>query len=302
MMNGKIWMNGKYLNKNEGTINISTGALHYGTSIFEGILCIKIKNRCAIFCLQDHIDRLFESINVLNFKIQYSKEEICNAIINLVKVNRYSSCYIRPIIFKDTSYLDLESKKGRPIVAILCKRFNHNMFLLQMQKEVKVIVSKKTKNLWIDNLTKAKISGKYLNSVIAKKEAREKGFDDAILLNERGIVTEATSANIFFVKDETIKIPTRYNTLSGITQDSVIQIGRDLGYAVVEQDIKVDELYSADEIFLTNTAKGIISVSQVNSKKILDLSQKRITEVLRNKYINIIVGRDSAYQKWLTYF
>ena len=301
MLREKIWMNGRYLDSAEGVINISTGTLHYGTSVFEGILCIMIKDRGAIFRLQDHIDRLFESAAALNLKVTYSKKELCDVIIKLVKIDGCSSCYIRPIIFKHTNYLDLELQKGRLNIAILYKKFNTQLYQLQMRRKIKVIVSKKIRNLWTDNLANVKISGKYMSSVMAKIEAKEDKCDDAILLGEGKMISEATSSNVFIVKDGIIKTPPHRNTLSGITQNSIMQIGRDLGFTVLEEDIRLDALYSADEVFLTNTAKGIISVSQINSRRILDLSRKRITEALRNKYIDIIKGKDSQYRKWLTY-
>ena len=301
MLREKIWMNGRYLDSAEGVINISTSTIHYGTSVFEGILCIMIKERGAIFRLQDHIDRLFESCAALNFKVTYSKEELCDVIINLVKIDGCSSCYIRPIIFSNTNYLNFKLKEDRLNVVILYKKFNNQIYQLQMRKKIKVIVSKRTRNLWTDNLAKVKISGKYMNSVMAKIEAKKDGCDDAILLSEGEIVSEATSSNIFIVRDGIVKTPPYSKALSGITQNSVMQIGRDLGFTVIEQDISLEELYSAEEVFLTNTAKGIISVSQVNSRRILDLSRRRITEVLRNKYIDIIKGKDQKYQEWLTY-
>jgi len=302
MLNEKIWMNGRYLDRDDGIINVSTGALHYGTSIFEGILCIATESkRSVIFRLQEHINRLFESAQVLGFKILYSKEELSNIIINLVKINKYNSCYIRPIIFQGIDYLNLGAKKENLNIAVLCKKFSALIYQLQMKKGVRVLISERTRNFWIDNLAKAKVSGKYLNSFIAKIEARKKRFDDAILLDEREMVSEATSSNIFIIKDGVIKTPSRKDTLNGITQSSVIEIGRNLGYNIVEEDIKVDELYRADEIFLTNTARGIISVYQVNSRKIIDSSQKYVTKTLRIKYIDIIRGKDSKYHDWLTY-
>ena len=302
MLNEIIWMNGKYLDRGDGIINVSTGALHYGTSIFEGILCIATESRrSVIFRLQEHINRLFESAQVLDFKIPYSKEELSNIIINLVKINKYNSCYIRPIVFQDVDYLKLGTKKENLNIAVLCKKFSAILYQLQMKKGVRVLISERTRNFWIDNLAKAKGSGKYLNSFIAKIEARKKRFNDAILLNEREMVSEATSSNIFIIKDGVIKTPSRKNTLNGITQSSVIEIGRDLEYNVAEEDIKVDELYRADEIFLTNTARGIISVYQVNSRKIIDSSRKCLTKAIRSKYIDIIRGKDPKHHEWLIY-
>ena len=296
MLKEKIWMNGKYIDKSEGVISVSIAALHYGTSIFEGILCIDSK----VFRLRDHIDRLFKSAEVLNYKIAYSKEELYSAIIELVRMNKYKSCYIRPLVFEDADFLDLRSK-GRLNSVILCKSFNTLMYAWQMKRKTNVMISKKTRSLWAAGLAHAKVSGKYLNSMIARIEARDAGFNDSILLDGAGRVSEATSSNVFIVKDEVIKTPQRSNTLNGITQDSVMRIGRDLGFTVIEKDIEPPELYNADEVFLTNTARGIVPVSQVDSKKILASNQKGIVKALSDRYIGIINGRDLEYQEWLSH-
>jgi len=303
MAEEKIWMCGEYLDKSKGTINISTSALHYGTSIFEGILCIMTggKNRSAIFRLYDHLERMFASAQVLNYKLPYSKEELGKAIINLIKINRFNSCYIRPIVFEDVDYLDFGRKKHNLNVVIMCKNFNHILYRWQMRKPSKVIISKNVTNSWPDILIKAKISGKYLNSIVAKRQAQDNGFNDAIILDSSGYVSEATSSNIFMVKDGVIKTPYRQHTLNGITQNSVIRIALDLGYSVSEENIKVSELLEADEVFLTNTALGIISVAQIDSRRIPVGSQKSPVKYLRSKYINIITGKDPKYPEWINY-
>lgn len=303
MSKEKIWMNGKYLYKSEGIINISAAAFHYGTSIFEGILCIMTKSgkRSAVFRLQDHMDRMFESAWTLNYKISYSKEELESAVISLIKVNKYDSCYIRPVVFEDADYLDFGSKKNILNIVILCKGFNHALYRWKMRSCAKVMISKMVRNSWPDVLIKAKISGKYLNSVVARQEAKNNGFDDVILLDSLGNVSEASSSNIFIIKSGAIKTPRRENTLNGITQSSVMRIAKDLGYSVAEEDIKVEDMLDADEAFLTNTASGIIPISQIDSKKIFERNQKSQAKILRNKYIDIITGKDIKYQEWLSY-
>lgn len=294
----KIWMNGKYLDKPDGIVNVSIAALHYGTSIFEGILCIDSK----VFRIQDHIDRLFESARVFDYRIGYSKEELYGAIIGLVKMNRYKSCYIRPIIFEDTDFLNMRSNKSCLNTIVLCKNFNASVYEWQMRKGVRVIISKKIRSLWATGLAQAKVSGKYLNSTIARIEARDNGANDAIFLDKEGKISEATSSNVFIAKNGILKTPCRANTLRGVTQDSIMRIGRDLGCSVIEQDMEPDDLYNADEVFLTNTARGVISVSQIDSKKIIDSTRKGMVKDLRARYIDIIKGKDLRYQEWLTCF
>ncbi len=301
MKNSKIWVNGEYIEQVKGIVNVSLNTIHYGTSIFEGILCVGTGKKKVIFRLQEHIERLYYSAKVLNFNISYSKEEWYKAIKGLIKINNYKSCYIRPVVFMDASYLDLSPKEKLSTI-IMCKQFNIYLFLLQMRRKVKLTVSKKVKNTWEGVLAKAKISGKYINSAIAMIEAKENGFDDSFLLNEHKKVCEASSSNVFVVKDGIIKTPFPDNILNGITRDSIIKIGQNLGYSFVEQDIAVDELYTADEIFLTSTARGIKLVSRVNSKKIVDSTKMKIGQVLQRKYIEIILGKDDKYDKWLSSF
>ena len=301
MKNTKIWVNGEYIDQVKGMVNVSLNTIHYGTSIFEGILCIGRARKRNIFRLWEHIERLYYSAKVLNFNLSYSKEEWYDAIEGLIKINDYSSCYIRPLIFMDASYLDLTPKKKLSVI-IMCKQLNTYLFLLQMRKKVKITVFENIQNTWKGALAKAKVSGKYINSVIANIEAKKKGFDDVILLNEHKKICEASSANVFVVKNGIIKTPFPDNILNGITRDSIIKIGQNLGYIFVEKDIEVDELYTADEIFLTSTARGVKLVSRVNSKKIVDSTKMKIGEVLQGKYIEIILGKDDKYDKWLSCF
>lgn len=300
MSNQKIWMNGKYLDKSEGVTGLSTEALHYGTCVFEGVLCVKGKNGSAVFRLQDHINRMFRSIAPLNGILSYSEKEIGDAIMNLVKANKYDSCYIRPIVFKDADYLDFEPEGKRLNVAILCKRFKFWMYQHQMGRRIKAMVSKKIRSVWAEDLVDVKISGKYLNSLIAKKDAARAGFDDALFLDGNDMVSEGTSSNIFLVKGGVIKTPLCKNSLKGITQDSIMRIGKDLGYVTLRQDMTRNDLYDADELFFTSTARGIVSISHIDSKKIINPSKKEITSVLRARYIDTIRGKDSNYQEWLT--
>jgi len=163
------------------------------------------------------------------------------------------------------------------------------------------MISKTVRNLWPDVLIKAKISGKYLASVIARREAENNGFDDALLLDSPGNVSEATSSNIFIIKSGVIKTPRRENTLNGITQNSVMRIAKDFGYSVAEEDIKVEDLLDADEAFLTNTAAGIVPISSIDSKKVFERNKEGLVKILRDKYVNIITGKDPKYQEWLSY-
>jgi len=299
----KLWLNGKCIDQEQGLINIATASLHYGTSIFEGILCLKVKSpeRRVIFRIDPHLERMFASAQVLNYKIPFTFGALRLAMIELIKVNHYDSAYIRPIIFEDNAYLSLGASSNKLNVAILAKKFNSTLYRWNMRRPAKVCIAGSVINTWSDELGRAKISGKYLNSVIAKKEAYRQGADDAIILDRQGYVSEATSANVFMVRANVVKTPPRKNTVNGITQDSVLRILKDLGYTAKEESILPEELLAADEVFLTNTAAGIVPVSQIGSRPICNQSKTSLIKRLRNKYINALTAQDPHYQEWLDF-
>jgi branched-chain amino acid aminotransferase len=298
----KTWANGKILKHTD--LVFSLGALHYGTVIFDGLLCIATKQkRYFLFRLQDHINRLFYSAGVLRLKVPYTKEELAEIIINLVRANGYGSYYIRPLIFERKMYFDIISNKKEKDrnVVILCKKFNSWSFFFHMKKrKVSVMVSKQMKNAWSEELTLAKISGKYLIYTLARIEAKENSYDEVVILDDKGRVSETSSSNIFIVKDNVIKTPLTKNVLPGITRATVIEFAKEINYQVQEENIFPEDLLNADEIFLTNSASGIISVSQIENRKLDKSRQYNIVKIIQNKYIDIITGRDPSYLRWLT--
>jgi len=301
MSSEKVWVNGEYIDKANAIVNINLGALHYGTAVFEGISCVGKKGKNAIFRLREHLVRLLESAGLLGLKVHYSIEQLSGAIIGLVKMNNYNSCYIRPVIFSNADYLHLTPDDNRITVAILCEPFYFYQFLLHMRRKIKVGISYAAVVQHDERLLKAKLSGRYLQNALAFAEARKSRFDDAVLLNTAREVTETTAANIFVIQNGAIKLPMRRNTINGIVQDSIIRIAEDIGYCVTEEKISLNALHNADEIFLTSTAKGIVTVGQVGPKKIEDVSDFSIADKLRKIYVDIITGRSSRYNHWLTY-
>ncbi len=301
MSKDRIWVNGEYLDKAEGVVSVSIAALHYGTSIFEGILCMEAGSgkRGAIFRLPEHLDRMLASAKALDYQVPFSKNELESAVSGLVKENRSNNVYIRPVIFENIDYLDFRLKKKNLNIVILGKNFNSAVYRWKMGHPRKVAISQTVTNAWPPVLVKAKISGKYLNSILARQEAVKKGFEDAIILDSQGCVSEATSANIFAVKDGVLKTPDRRNTLNGVTQNSVMRLAQDLGWTVIEDKIRPEELLEADEVFLTNTASGIVSVSQIDARRFSGRPEQSLVKELRNKYTEIITGKDAKYQEWL---
>jgi len=298
-MSGKAWVNGKIVDSFDSFFSL--GALHYGAVVFDGILCIaKAQKHCFLFRLYEHINRIFYSAQVLGLKIPYSKDEFAKAVIDLIKYSGCSSYYIRPLVFSNKFYTNIlpKNKKESVNVVILYKKFNFWKFVFQMKIKLKVMISRKIINIWTGELALAKISGKYLSYLMALVEAKENNFDDAIILDEKQKISEASTSNIFIVKNNVIKTPLCKNILPGVTRASVIEIAKKIGYQVYEGNISAEELFNSDEIFFTNTARGIISTFQIEKSN--KIKQDKITRLIREKYLDIIRGRDSEYFKWLT--
>jgi branched-chain amino acid aminotransferase len=300
MPNEKAWINGSLTEIGNALLPLSTSALHYGTAAFEGVICFGQGNSRMILRLSEHIDRLFYSAEVLGLKIPFQKEEVAQAIVDLIRFNGFDSCYLRPVIFRQADYLGIWPRQGKIVVAILGQRFNKLRYFLAMRRKIRVIVSDQVTVLWPEIISKAKISGKYLYSAIAQKEATQKQADDALILDSDKLISEATAANIFIVKNGILYTPRRLKTLNGIVQDTIIRIARDNGYKAAEENISLNEFYAADEAFLTSTAKGVVSIDRVNSKKIGN--KTRITKILRTFYLKTLIGKYPPCEDWLTVF
>lgn len=297
-----IWINGTFMRQEEAVISIAHGALHYGTAAFEGILCVRSSRQHIILRLSDHLARLRASAALLGLQIPYSTAIIEQAIVKLIRRNNFGSCYIRPIVFGNADYLRLVPKRQDTVIAILCEEMNSALFFLMMKRAQKVTVIDNMEIAWPRSLTQAKVSGKYVFSALAALEARKRGFDDAIMINHERKVLEATTSNLFMIKDKIIYTPLRALTLNGIVQDTVIRLAADEGYTVKEKEVLLDGLYGADEIFLSSTAGGIVSVKQLETKRIISATDYNITKLLRDAYVNVITGRDSRYKHLLTCF
>jgi len=287
-----IWFNGELLDEEEVKIPISTHALHYGTSVFEGIRAYKTKFGTAIFRLKEHIDRFFYSMEQLRMKNIFSKDTIIKACIEVVKENELEECYIRPIAFYGEGGLGLNPLKNKVNIAILAFPFKY------LKKEVKVKTSSFKRLSELSFNVNAKIGGHYVNSVNAHLEAIEFGFDEALLLDENNYVTEGPGENIFFVKNNKIYTPSLGKILPGITRDSVIKILKDNNYEVIEKNIHYSEIEYFDEAFFTGTAIEIARISQIDNKI---FEEKEVFEFLNEKFNEITKGLDPNYLHWLTF-
>ena len=299
---GKIWMNGKLVPFKDAKVHVLTHALHYSTAVFEGIRCYNTKDGSAIFRLPEHVDRLFRSAKLYSMKMKYSKKQISDAIIKTVKTSRLKECYIRPIAYCGYGAVGLTPPLNNIDVAIACWEWK-----MGESKAGKFSGAKCKISSWIridsrSQPMKAKAAANYSNAALARVEALENGYDEAIMLNFDGKVAEGSAENIFIVKDNQILTPPlSTGVLEGITRDSVIQIIEENGGYLVESDLEIDDLYSADEVFMTGTAAEVKSVTQIDNAKIGNGKLGKITKALQKSFTNVAMGRDERFLPWLTY-
>jgi len=299
---GKIWMNGKLVPFKDAKVHVLTHALHYSTSIFEGIRCYNTPNGSAIFRLPEHIDRFFKSAKLYSMKMQFSKKEISNAIIKTVKSSGLKECYIRPLAYYGYGTMGLTPTQNKVDVSIACWSWK-----MGESKAGKFSGAKCKISSWIkidsrSQPMQAKAAANYSNAALARVEALENGYDEAIMLNYSGKIAEGSAENIFIVKDDSILTPPlSAGGLEGITRDSVIQIIEENDGFVIERDIERDDLYTADEIFMTGTAAEVKSVTQVDKVKIGNGKMGKTTKALQKSFSSVVMGKDERFLPWLTF-
>lgn len=299
---GKIWMNGKLVPFKDAKVHVLTHALHYSTSVFEGIRCYDTPKGSAIFRLPEHIDRLFKSAKLYSMKMNFSKKQISDAIIKTVKESKLKECYIRPIAYYGYGTMGLTPTQNNVDVAIACWEWK-----MGESKAGKFSGAKCKISSWIKidsraQPMKAKAASNYANAALARMEALENGYDEAIMLNYHGKVSEGSAENIFIVKDDQIMTPPMSaGILEGITRDSVIQIIEENGGYVIETDLDREDLYAADEVFMTGTAAEVKSVTQIDKIKIGDAKPGKITKALQKTFMDVAMGKDERFLPWLKY-
>lgn len=292
MKKEEVWLDGGFIKADKASVPLLTHSLHYGSGVFEGIRAYKTERGTAVFRLKDHVKRLFFSATTIGVKIPYSPKQIEEAILTLVKRNSLEEGYIRPLAFYGQR-MGLYPI-GAPVhIAIAC--WPWGKYLAKERVDVKI--SKFMRLHPASSVMGAKISGHYSNSILASLEAKKAGFDEALLLDHKGNVAEGPGENIFFVKGKTIYTPKKEAILPGLTRDSVITIAKDLGYKVVEKDIKPSEIKSFDEAFFTGTAVEVCPIAKIDNNKFLksDASSK-----IREVYMDVVKGKAKKYSKWLT--
>jgi branched-chain amino acid aminotransferase len=296
----KIWMDGGFVAWDDAKIHVLTHTLHYGLGVFEGIRCYKAKEGSAIFRLDEHVDRLFDSAHIFIMEIPYSKKEIKAAIIETVKVNKLRECYIRPLVYIGYGAMGVYPK-GNPInVSIAVWPWGAYLGDEGIEKGIRIKVSSFTRHHVNVDMTRGKVCGYYVNSQLAKTEAIRCGYDEALMLDTEGYVSEASGENIFIVRDGQIKTTPLTSILEGITRDSIIQIAKDNRIAVKEERFTRDELYISDEAFLTGTAAEVTPIREVDGRVIGKGERGKITRKLQSIFFDIVKGNNGNYESWLT--
>ena len=298
-----IWMNGKFVNWNDAKVHVLSHTIHYGNGVIEGTKAYKTEKGYAIFRLNDHTKRLFESAKMTLLNIPYTVEELNAAQIELVKKNEFTgdNVYIRPFAFIGYGVMGIYHKNAPIETSIAAWEWGAYLGEEGMRKGIKLKIVSMTRPANTSNMGKAKATANYLNSQMAKYEAIDCGYDEALLLDDQGYVAEASGASFFMVKDGELITPPSDNALASITQKMVIEMATDMGYTVSRRRITREEVYVADEAFLTGTAAEITPVANIDARDIGCGSRGEITEKIQSGYFDIVFGRDKKYEHYLTY-
>ena len=302
MITTHTWLNGTIVENAKATVPFLTSGFHYGIGVFEGIRAYDADKGAAVFRLREHLERFHGSSLILGFLEQpYSIEELTRAVKDTIKANGFGGCYIRPFLWLGDGGWNLTLDTGKPLVGVAV--WKQSVYLGQTSPDVgmKLMVSSYTRHHPNAMMTKAKVSGNYVNSFIAKTEAQRNGFDEAVLLDPEGYVAECTGANIFAVRKGRLLTPGKETILEGITRSTVIALAEDMGLEVEETRLSRDQMYLADEVFACGTAAEIVGVATIDKRTIGIGATGPITKNLREAYGNAVRGRHRLSEQWLEY-
>jgi branched-chain amino acid aminotransferase len=297
-----VWMNGEVVPFKEANVSVLSHSLHYGLGVFEGIRCYKCIKGSAIFRLDDHLVRLLNSAKIFMMDVKYSLADLKKAVIDIISKNELDACYIRPIVFYGLKSLGIYVDKNFPIEVVIAV-WPWGAYLGQeaLKKGVSVKTSTFTRYHVNSVATRSKAVGNYMTSVLAKREAVLDGYDEAIFLDADGYVSEGTGENIFIVKNNVLITTPVTSILNGITRDSIMKIANDLGFSLEERRFTRDEIYVADEAFLTGTAAEVTPIRELDHRIIGRGLIGKITEELQETFFEILKGKNDKYKDWLEY-
>ena len=298
---GFIWYDGKLVPWREATTHVLTHTLHYGMGVFEGVRAYKAENGTAIFRLHAHTDRLFDSAHIMNMKMPYDKNTINEAHKLVVRENKLTTAYMRPMCFYGSEGMGLRADNLQVHVIIAAWEWGAYLGPDALQKGIRVRTSSYTRHHVNISMCKAKANGHYINSMLALQEALSCGYDEALLLDTEGYVAEGSGENIFVVKNNVIYTPELTSALNGITRNTVMTLANELGYELREKRITRDEVYIADEAFFTGTAAEVTPIRELDNRKIGNGGRGPVTEKLQSLYFDVVHGRHHVHPEWLVY-
>ncbi len=297
---GVIWLDGEMVPWREAKVHVLTHTLHYGMGVFEGVRAYHTDQGPAIFRLQEHTQRLFQSAHILGMKIAFDQDEINRAQIAAVKINNLDSAYLRPMCFYGSEGMGIRADNLKVHTTVAGWEWGSYLGKENMEKGIRIRVSSFTRHHVNITMCRAKANGNYINSMLALQEALNDGYDEALLLDTQGFVMEGSGENVFIVRDGVLYTPDLSSALDGITRKTVMQLADEMGLQVVEKRITRDEVYIADEAFFTGTAAEVTPIREVDRRIIGNGGRGPITEQLQRAYFDVVHGRSPAHADWLT--
>ncbi len=298
---GIIWLDGQQVPWRDAKTHVLTHTLHYGMGVFEGIRAYHATQGTVIFRLQDHTDRLFRSAHILRMAMPYDKDTINQACIDMVRDNKLDTAYIRPMCFYGAEGMGLRADNLEVHVMIAAWPWGSYLGNEALEKGIRIKTSSYTRHHVNSAMCKAKANGNYMNSMLALQEALDCGYDEALLLDNEGFVTEGSGENIFLVRNSVLLTPDLTSALEGVTRDTIITLAQDLGLKVTEKRITRDEVYIADEAFFTGTAAEVTPIREMDGRMIGNGKRGPVTEKLQSLYFDQVHGRSKQYTHWLSY-
>jgi len=295
-----VWLDEGLKDAAQASVPVVNAGLHYGFTVFEGIRCYETDRGPAVFRLEEHIDRLLNSAHIVGFRnLAWDRDYLMDAVFRTVAANKFSACYIRPVIYLDGA-MNLVVDSGQPRLLIAVWEWTAFLGAEAKERGIRANISSFTRLHPNITMTKAKVAGNYVSSILAKTESQRAGFDEAIMLDPQGYVAECTGENLFMVREGKIYTPPRGSILEGITRDSLITMARDLGYKLVEEQISRDQLYIADEVFVCGTAAEVVGLREIDFRTIGNGKAGPITRALQKAFDELTSGCHPRSAEWLS--
>ena len=299
---GFIWMDGEYVDWRDAKVHVLTHTFHYGMGVFEGVRAYETATGPAIFRLDRHTERLFQSAKIMGMKIPFSVEELNAAQLEIVAKNKLKSAYLRPMAYYGSEAMGLHAKGLKVHVMLASWEWGAYLGDDGLEKGIRVKTSSFSRHHVNSNMAKAKTNGHYTNSMMALQEAENAGYDEALMLDTYGYVAEGSGENIFIIRRGKVYTPSLTSALEGITRDTVVELlTADMGLEVIEKQITRDEVYTADEAFFTGTAAEVTPIQSLDDRVIGEGGRGPLTKEIQSRYFDVVYGRDAARSSWLTH-